>query len=255
MRGIEPYDREAYKILRAQGVWSVTDVSWGTQAVAVVPIWKVGDYPLMSADGESYLLWVGGGTGVFVIVDESDVVVFAGMHSGATHGEVFSVPVSVLEYGVRYRVADGAGQGFNTSVPFRTKVVWRVRSVPQDVTPERLGLRWDFPAVGTDFLSWQLHWSGQGAPPTEPWHLLMCIGPWDYNMTPTVPFSGMEVLGTLYGDLGFGTSLWDSNRLVFSWTIALNDPVFVGFRAAAQGIGVSSTGELFASDVVGVVLQ
>lgn len=125
-----------------------------------------------------------------------------------------------------------------------------------DITQERLGFRWDFPAVGTDFLSWQLHWDGVDEPPQETWLLTMAIGAWDYGSSPTVPLGAVEVLAINYGDLGTQFATWDTNhRLIFSWSMDINDPAFAGFKVAAQGIGLTPAGDFFVSDVTGVVLQ
>jgi hypothetical protein len=121
--------------------------------------------------------------------------------------------------------------------------------------PERLGFRWDFPAIGTDSISWQLHWDGAGPQPLQPWILTLVIGSWAYNSCPTVSVGGVSMLGAVYGDLGAQIASWQDGKLVFSWTLAVNDPLFIGLRVAAQGIGVLPDGQFFVSDVAGVVLH
>jgi hypothetical protein len=255
MGAIEPYGEISYEFAQSVSGWNMTNTSAGANPAVLPPTWMVGDYPIMSADGSEYRIWVGGGAGLFLIVDSNRVPVFAAVHSGAADGETFGIPVATLVYGQEYRVIDGASQGLQDSVPFLTKVVWKTASVPVQAMPERLGFRWDFPAVGTDFISWQLHWADPGPQPLQPWILTMAIGPWDYNISPTVPFGGVNMLGTLYGDLGAQIASWQDGKLVFSWTLAVNDPLFVGLRVAAQGIGVLPDGQFFVSDVAGVVLH
>jgi hypothetical protein len=255
MSGVEPYDAVEFEFLLNGSIWTMTNLADAAIAVPLPPCWFVGDYPTMSADGTAYMLWIGGGSGLFHVVDSTGVPVFSGMHSGVPCGEVVSIPVASLSYGGLYRVVDGAAQGLLPSVPFRAKVVWAVASMLDPVSPERLGFRWDFPAVGTDFISWQLHWAGAAAPPPDTWIMTMALGGWSYQTVPTVGLAGVEVLGAVYGDLGLRFASWQDKKMAFNWVLAVNDPIFVGFRVAAQGIGLAPTGHLFVSDVVGVVLR
>jgi hypothetical protein len=256
MGAIEPYERIAYRFTQGASGWIMTNVSVGAAPAVLPPTWMVGAYPIMSADGSEYRIWVGGGgAGPFFVVDSNRVPVFAAVHSGAADGETFGIPFASLTYGREYRVIDGAAQGLQDSVPFLAKVVWGTASVPAEAMPERLGFRWDFPAIGTDSISWQLHWTAAGPQPLQPWILTMAIGPWAYNSCPTVSVGGVSMLGAVYGDLGAQMASWQDGKLVFSWTLAVNDPLFIGLRVAAQGIGVLPDGQFFVSDVAGVVLH
>lgn len=128
--------------------------------------------------------------------------------------------------------------------------------MPTGVEASRVAIRWDFPAVGQDYIGWDVYWVASSAPPTGAMLMTIGIGAWDLASSPTVNVAGMNVLATVYGTLTTQSGSWgDSKRLSFGYGFAVNDPVFVGVKIAAQAVGVMASGETLVSDVSGVVFR
>jgi hypothetical protein len=123
------------------------------------------------------------------------------------------------------------------------------------MVPAKLGIRTDFPAVGTDFVSWELYWRWASPPAYQDVLLTMVVGAWDFGFNPTVPFMGLEILAVPYGDLGAQLASWNNRGVVsFGWAIDINNPALVGLKVAVQAIGALPTGQFIVSDTVGVQL-
>jgi hypothetical protein len=154
-----------------------------------------------------------------------------------------------------YYVDSGPTSGYQRSSLFRAEAVWRRASVDPNMVPTKVGIRTDFPVVGTDFVAWELHWSSSQPQPTAPMLLTMYAGAWDYGIDPTVhvPSLGVDLLALSYGDLGAQVAYWDNRGMVsFGWAISVNNPIFVGLKVAVQAVGVLPTGQFITSDVAGV---
>jgi hypothetical protein len=258
LRSREPYsDTSSWVVSRDQfGIWAAVDEAAGSPPVVLPPTWFVSHYPVLTINTTEYQLWVGGGSGDFVVVSlETGAPVYQGHHSGNPSGEVFTLPASVLEYGKAYRIESLPGGAFARSIPFRAESVWPRASVDPNMLPTRVGVRWDFPTVGTDFVSWEMYWTSGSPQPADPVLLTMVVGAWDFGVNPTVPALGVEILAVPFGDLGAQVAYWhNSGRVSFGWTFAVNNPSFVGLKVAMQAVGVLATGQFIVSDVAGVKL-
>lgn len=238
------------------GAWSVIDPLFGHAQFVPVPAWIVGAFPLMTISSTEYQVVVAGGAGPFSIIDaETGAGIFQGVHSGSPSTQVFSIPASSMQSGRLYYVDGGSGSGIERSSLFRAENVWRRASVDPNMVPAKLGIRTDFPAVGTDFVSWELYWRWASAPAYQDVLLTMVVGAWDFGFNPTVPFMGLEILAVPYGDLGAQLASWNNRGVVsFGWAIDINNPALVGLKVAVQAIGALPTGQFIVSDTVGVQL-
>jgi len=258
--GREPYEGSAlWDVVRDNsGAWSVSNASLATQSTPLPPTWFVSAYPELTVNSTEYRLWIGGGSGDFVIVDLSTgAPVFVGTHSGSPSGEVFVFPVATLQFGKLYAVESlsGSANVFARSVAFRAESVWPRASVDPQLVPSKVGVRPDFPTVGTDFVSWELHWGSSAPQPVDPLLLTMVVGSWDYGINPTTPALGVEILASQYGTLGVQVATWQNRGYVsFGWAFAVNNPIFVGLKVAMQAVGVLPNGQFIVSDVAGVTL-
>jgi len=257
VESLEPYVGVGYTVTRdPTGVWTVEGGSSLSAPVTLPPTWVASAYPVLALNSTQYDLWIGGGDGYFQIVDETTgVSVFAGFHNGDPSGQVFSIPHHMLITGRRYRVESMSGNAFDASLPFIAENVWLAASVDPHMVPSRVGIRWDFPTVGTDFVSWEIYWRSPAPQPVDPMLLLMTVGAWDFGYHPTVPALGVEVLAVPYGDLGVQVGNWENRGYVsFGWAVSVNNPVLSGLKVAMQAVGLLPTGQFVASDVVGVHL-
>jgi hypothetical protein len=240
----------------SNGVWTALNPAVGIPPTVLPPTWVASAFTLMAPDSSEYRLWIGGGSGQFWIVDHvTGAPVFTGTHSGAPAGEHISIPFAALELGRMYYVDSGPTSGYQRSSLFRAEAVWRRASVDPNMVPTKVGIRTDFPVVGTDFVAWELHWSSSQPQPTAPMLLTMYAGAWDYGIDPTVhvPSLGVDLLALSYGDLGAQVAYWDNRGMVsFGWAISVNNPIFVGLKVAVQAVGVLPTGQFITSDVAGV---
>jgi len=238
------------------GDWSIVDPALGGPAASLPQIWLVSAYPVLNATSTEYEIWVGGGVGPFNVIDvETGGIVWSATHGGSLSGEVFVIPAPVLHLGKLYAIDSGPGSGYFSSTPFRAESVWERASVDPNMLPTKVGIRWDFPAVGSDFISWELYWGTAAPQPTDPILLTMIFGLWDYGFNPTAPVLGVDLLAAPLGDLGAQIATWDNRGVVsFGWVVAVNNPSFVGVKVALQAVGVLPTGQLIASDVAGMLL-
>lgn len=232
---------------------------WSVQVpmvpAAPPPIWRIAPTPNIGSSG--YRLWIQGPVGAFRLVESgTGVTVHTGVCSGNAQGEWITVPFAALQYGSLYRLKSDAGQPHLDSQPMRVEHYWPRSSMPTGVEASRVAIRWDFPAVGQDYIGWDVYWVASSAPPTGAMLMTIGIGAWDLASSPTVNVAGMNVLATVYGTLTTQSGSWgDSKRLSFGYGFAVNDPVFVGVKIAAQAVGVMASGETLVSDVSGVVFR
>lgn len=219
------------------------------------PIWQVAPAPNVGSNG--YRLWMKGPVGAFRLVESSSgATVYTGVCTGNPDGEWITVPFTALQYGLLYHLKSDAGQPHLDSQPLRVEHYWPRSSMPAEVEASRVAIRWDFPAVGHDFIGWDVHWIASSVPPTGAVLMTIGIGAWDLATDPTVNIAGLNVLATVYGSLTTQSGVWgDSKRLSFGYGFAVNDPVFVGVRIAAQAVGVMASGETIVSDVSGVIFR
>lgn len=235
-----------------QGVWNL-------QVPAIPapppPIWQVAPTPNVGSNG--YRIWMKGPVGAFRLVESnSGATVHTGVCAGHAAGEWITVPFAALQYGLLYHLKSDAGQPHLDSQPLRVEHYWPRSSMPTQVEASRVAIRWDFPAVGHDFIGWDVYWVATSAPPTGAVLMTIGIGAWDLATSPTVNIAGLEVLATVYGTLTTQTGVWsDSRRLSFGYGFAINNPVFVGVKIAAQAVGVMASGETIVSDVSGVIFR
>jgi hypothetical protein len=237
------------------GVWSVAPTSQGPSA-PIPATWFVSAYPELVNNSSEYQLWIGGGSGAFAIVEwDSRAIVFTGTHGGYPSGQAFSIPVATLNFGALYAIESVGGGAILPSAPFRAESVWPRVSVDPNMLPAKVGVRPDFPSVGTDFVSWEIFWKNAAPQPVDPMLLTMIVGGWDFGVNPTVPALGVEILAMQYGTLGVQIRSWDNRGYVsFGWGFAVDNPAFVGLKVAMQAVGMLPTGQFIVSDVAGVTL-
>jgi hypothetical protein len=238
------------------GDWSVAPQSAGMPIVSPSPAWLVSAYPVLTANSTAFELWIGGGSGDFCIADhESQEIVFVGHHFGSSGGQLFSIPYWSLHQGRLYRVQSLSVGSIEASVPFVAEIVWPRASVDPHMLPSKVEVRWDFPAVGTDFVSWEMYWRSSAPQPTESMLLTMTVGAWNFGVNPTMAFLDVEVLAAPFGTLGVQAASWDNRGVVsFGWLFAVNNPALTGLKVAMQAVGVLPSGQFVVSDVVGVLL-
>jgi hypothetical protein len=170
--------------------------------------------------------------------------------------ESFDVPVSSLIYGDTYRIVGLGSQVALDSVIFRVEQYWdRASSIPQGFLAGDISMRWDYPSVGTDFMSWSLYWDGVTPRPQGVGLFTIILGQWAPFISPTSPVNGLDILTVQYGTFPTSAADWDSDRIDVAYAFNVNDPSFIGTMVAIQAVGVSPMGDVFSSDVRGVVLQ
>ena len=119
-----------------------------------------------------------------------------------------------------------------------------------------LRIRWDFPAVGTSTMSWELHWESgtQETPGTA--LMTIIVGSWDYGANPTIPIPQGEILAIQFGSMNNQFITWNGHdALSAGWAYSVNNPLFAGIHGAIQGAAILPSGGIVISDVVGVKLQ
>jgi hypothetical protein len=255
LSGESPFVARESKLTLTNGAWS-----WTLPQVTlpvVPPRWFCESTPEVTADEAHYRFRIGGGTGLFGIVDEvTQQVVFVATHGGGLPDEPFDVPIASVGYGRTYKVISLGGQGVAESVFLRVEQEWRrATAIPAGFLSGRVSMRWDFPSVGTDVMSWSLYWAGTSPRPQGVFFASIILGSWNYNQTPTTPTNGLEILTNQYGVFPAMIGSWDQDRIDVAYVFNANNPALVGSRVAIQAIGVAPDQSLFVSDVRGVILR
>lgn len=222
--------------------------------------WWTEQSPRVASNHADYEITVGGGTGLFGLVDrDTSAVVFQAVHPGpATSAHTFVVPQASMVYGRVYQIRSLEDQEVGSSIWIRAAPEWRRATMHNEVFSGDVVMRWDFPTIGTDALSWSLEWVGPpGTQPAGTMMVTMVMGDWQWGVDPTVPLSaGTQILALQYGTLPTQIHAWEGRPVISAgYLFDVNNPVLTGTRVALQGLVVLPSLDVLTSDVIGIVLN
>ena len=186
-----PYYKNPCDVELIGGLWSAS--LYVGDPIIVPKVWYTGRAPRVAGSEIHYTIRVGGDVGLFGVRHEAtQQFVFVGTHSGVSVFESFDVPVSSLIYGDTYRIVGLGSQVALDSVIFRVEQYWdRASSIPQGFLAGDISMRWDYPSVGTDFMSWSLYWDGVTPRPQGVGLFTIILGQWAPFISPTSPVNGV----------------------------------------------------------------